>query len=101
MNSTNVFTTEGTGMPRKWPNQTTSGSIDAATIDVASIFRGVVGMIIDDTRMTTVFHDNCPRPSPIGVCTQLFRRATPTAFTTKYRRPASAFDSGRCGAYRT
>ena len=63
MNSTNVLTTDGTGRPRRCASQTASGSIEAAAIDVASIFRGVVGMIIDDTRMTIVFHDSRPTAS--------------------------------------
>src|SRR5258705_3936206 len=100
MNTTNVLITDGTGMPRRCAIQTPSGSMDAATIEAASIFRGVAGMIIDPTRMTTVFHDRCTA-SVGGTFVQLLISATPMALATRYRRPASVFTRGACGAYRT
>ena len=102
MNNTNVSTTDGTGRPRRCMSQTASGSIDAATSEVASILRGVVGMIIDETRMTTMFHDSCrPDESVIAVLDAVLISATATAFTTKNKRPMSVFVWDVWRAYRT
>src|SRR5580765_2427840 len=98
MNSTNVFMTDGTGIPRRCATHTASGSIVAAAMDVTSILRGVVGMIIDDTRMTIVVHDSRPTASSVGRNAQLLSSATATALSRKYRRPASVFLLGACGA---
>ena len=52
-------------------------------MDVASILRGVVGMIIDDTRMTIVVQDSRPTGSSAGENAQLLSSATATALSTK------------------
>src|SRR4051794_14375027 len=98
MNNTNVFTTDGTDMPRRWATHTASGSIEAAAIAVISIFRGVVGMSIDDTRMTIDVHESRPTGSFAGANAQLLSSATAAALSTKYSRPASTFLAGSCGA---
>src|SRR5204862_5098821 len=100
MNSTKVFTTDGTSMPRRWANHTASGSIDAATSEAASILRGVAGRIIDATRMATVVHDRCIA-SIDGIAVDVLSVAMPTAFSTRYSRPASVLVCALCGAYRT
>ncbi len=82
MNTTNVLISDGTGMPRRCAIQNPSGSIDAATTEAASIFLGVAGMIIDPTRMTTVFHDRCSS-SIAGTFVQLLSSATPMALATR------------------
>src|SRR5438132_13863687 len=98
MKRTNVFRMEGTGRPRRCAIQTPKGSIDAAAIDAASIFRGVVGMIIDEIRMTIVFHDRCPIVLSVGTAAQVLSMATATAFAIMYQRPASIFVCGACFA---
>ena len=43
----------------------------------------MVGMIIAQTRMTTVFHDSQVPSSGVGVRVKLLSRATAAAFSTK------------------
>ena len=88
-----VFTNEETGNPRRCAIQTASGSIDAATSDAINVLRGVLGMIIEETRMTIVIHDRCPPGSRAGTLLVVLSRATPTAFNTMYPRPTSIFSS--------
>src|SRR6187397_2863484 len=101
MNTTSVCMTDGTGSPRRCASHTASGSIDAATSDVISIFRGVAGMIMAPTRITMVLHDRYPGAWSALVLVQVLSSATPIAFTTKYTRPRLAFTSAAGGAYRT
>src|SRR3954452_18079739 len=101
MNRTNVFTRDGIGIPRRCPIQTASGSIVAADSEVASILRGVVGTIIDETRITIVVQDRRPTASTPAENTHLSSSATKAALSTKYRRPASVFVAGPCEPYRT
>src|SRR4051812_11757191 len=91
MYSTRVFSSDGTGTPRRCATQTPTGSIDAATIDAASILYGLVGMIIDDTRMTMMFHDSSPPLSIVGVRAHVFSSETPIALAIMYKRPTSVF----------
>jgi hypothetical protein len=83
MNRTKVLITDGTSSPRRCATQTPSGSIDAAMIFVISIFRGAAGMSIDQTRMTTVFHERRSRVSTVGACAHVLSIATPMAFMTR------------------
>ncbi len=53
----------------------------AATSAVASILRGVLGIIIAPTRITTVLQESCPTNSVLGGRAQLFSSATPAALT--------------------
>src|SRR5688572_23637266 len=94
MQRTSVASREGTGKPRKWAIQTPSGSIDAAASDATSIFVGVLGMIIEETRITIVAHDRCPRVSVVGTITQVLSSAIAAALTSMYARPRSIFDCG-------
>src|SRR5262245_2641829 len=100
MNSTNVLTSDGVGMPRRCATQTPTGSIDAATIEAASIFFGVAGMIIDETRIATVFHDRCS-VSVIGIRVQVLSTAMPIAFSTKYSKAMSLLVCAECPRYGT
>ena len=100
MNRTNVFTRDGTGMPRRCAIQMPSGSIDAATTDATSILRGVAGRIIDPTRMTIVFHETCPIAAVVTVRACELTSATKIAFSTMNSRPTSAFVCGAPAMWR-
>ncbi len=89
-----MSSSDGTGKPRRWAIQTPSGSIEAAASDAASIFFGVLGMIIEVMRMTIVFHDRRLRVSIVGTITQVLSRAITAALTSMYARPRSIFPCG-------
>jgi hypothetical protein len=100
-NKINVCIKEGTGNPRRCAIHTASGSMDAAASDASNILRGVLGMIIEETRMTIVIHDTYPSGVRLGTLVLVLRRATPTAFSNMYQRPASVFTCTDCFVYRT
>src|SRR4030095_1080019 len=72
----------------------------AAASEAASIFRGVAGMIIANTRMTIVFHERWPARRATGSPDTL-HIATAKAFTSMKTRPAFAFVAARCSTNRT
>ena len=86
-----MFTTDGTGTPRRCASQTPSGSIDAATSDAASIFRGVDGTIIAEIRMMMVVQDRRPIVSTVGAVTQVVSIAFRIVFRIMNHRLASVF----------
>src|SRR5262245_22071217 len=98
MNSTNVLIAVGVCMPRRCAIQMPSGSVEAATSDAASIFPGVAGMIIDETRIATVFHERCIE-SLIGTRAQVLSTATAIALSTKYASATSLLVCGECPRY--
>src|ERR1700682_4257199 len=81
------------GNPRMYTIQATSGSIDAATSEAASIGSGFAGAIIEKTRIRTAVHEtqgpSGMRPPIAGVLSN----ATPTALAIRYPSPATAFAS--------
>src|SRR3954465_7145410 len=89
-----VPATDGTGKPRRWAIQMPSGSIDAAIKDATSVFPGVLGMIIDEIRITIAIQERCPRSCSVGTRTTELRSAMAIAFTSMYQRLKSPF---RCG----
>ena len=100
MKSTKVLTSDGTDRPRRCAIQTPSGSIVADTRAAASILPGVVGRIIDPTRMTMVFHETCPIAAAVTVRACELTNATKIAFNTMNRRPTSAFVCGASAVWR-
>ena len=102
-----MVSSEGTGKPRRWAIQTPSGSIDAATSEAASIFFGVLGMIIEEMRITIVIHDRCPRVSAVGTVTQVLSMAIAERVDQHVHETdvdlapaASACSSARTGTWR-
>src|ERR1041384_451511 len=67
------------------------GSFEAAASDATSVLRGVLGMIIDETRITMVVHERWPILSGVGTLTTVFRRAIAAALTSMYQRLKSVF----------
>ena len=80
---TNVLIAEGTGTPQKVSDP------DAQRIHRgrrerrrSSIFRGVVGATIENTRMTTTFHETYIAGTFIGRYVHALIMATPKAFSS-------------------
>src|SRR5262245_18515800 len=91
----------GVGRPPRCATQVASGSIEAATSDAMSIRRGVVGEIIEKTRIRFVIHDRLmPGATDNGGAMKLLRIAMPIALPIMYPSPAVVFVSGVCGAKR-
>ena len=90
---TTVFKTDGVSMPLKCASHTPNGPIDADTSAAASIFAGVLGTIIADSRMTIAVHDRCPIIIVVGSTAQVSSRAMPAEFSIISQSPASAFAS--------
>jgi len=92
MKMTKASVIDGTARPRRWAIHTPNGSIDAEKSATASILRGVVGRIIEPTRITIVIHDTWP---PIVAMVSdracVLIRATAAALATMNINPTSAF----------
>src|SRR5688572_12507439 len=94
MQRTSVLSSDGTGNPRRCAIQTPSGSIEAAASDAANILFGVLGMIIEETRITIVTHERCCILSAVGGVTHVLSNAIAAAFASMYARPRSILDWG-------
>ena len=88
---TRVFSTDGVSTPRRWASHTPNGPSEAETSAATSIFPGVLGTIIADSRMMIDVHDRWPIIIVEGSLAQVSSSAMSAEFSIISQSPASAF----------